>query len=266
MSEPDYIRINRQGWDRRTEIHVDSAFYDVPGFLSGQTSLKEIELAQVGDIKGQRLLHLQCHFGLDTLSWARLGAQCTGVDLSPKAIGKARELALKAGLQAEFVCSDVYAYPQGTAPAFDVVFTSYGSICWLPSLPRWAETVASQLVPGGRFHMVDFHPIYDWTQGYGYFHRPEPDIEIEGTYTDGGDVPAASVELATWVHPLGSIVQALIDAGIQIDRLQEFPFSPYNCFEGLTEREPGRFYAPQGAHDTPLTYAIAGTRAPDGAR
>ncbi len=260
MTEPDYLRINRAGWDRRTDIHVGSAFYDVPGFLAGGCSLREIERALVGDVTGQRLLHLQCHFGLDTLSWARRGARCTGVDLSPKAIEHARRLASQSGLAADFVCSDVYAYEARIEASFDSVFTSYGAICWLPDLDRWAAKVAQQLVPGGRFHMVEFHPVYDLRAGYGYFHRSAPDIETEGTYTDGGDSTAARSELATWVHPLGTVVQALIDAGIRIDTLREYPYSPYNCFDGLEEREPGRYYLQHAGHDMPLTYAIAGTR------
>ncbi|MBV60799.1 MAG: SAM-dependent methyltransferase [Nevskiales bacterium] len=260
MTEPDYLGINRAAWDHRTEIHVDSAFYDVPGFLAGGCSLRDIELAQLGDVTGQRLLHLQCHFGLDTLSWARRGARCTGVDLSPRAIEQARRLARQTGLAADFVCSDVYAFEASAPASFDIVFTSYGAICWLPDLSRWAAKVVQQLAPGGRFHMVEFHPVYDLVAGYGYFHRDAPDIETEGTYTDGGDRAAAQTKLATWVHPLGDVVQALIDAGLRIDSLREYPYSPYNCFDGLEEREPGRYFMQQAGHDLPLTYAIAGTR------
>lgn len=260
MEKPEtkYFEMNRAGWDRRAAAHFDSEFYNLEGFLSGETSLREIELAELKDVGGKTLLHLQCHFGLDTLSWAREGAVCTGVDLSPVAIEKARELATQTGLSAEFVCSDIYslgALPNGP---FDIVFTSYGAICWLPDLERWAEVIASNLAVGGRFYMVEFHPIYDLLAGYSYFTRAEPDIEEEGTYTENGADTVA--ELATWAHPLSSVINALLGVGIQIEQVSEFPFSPYNCFEGMEEREPGRFYLGHKGNDVPIVYSIGGRR------
>ena len=250
--------MNRESWDKRAEIHFDSRFYDVDGFMAGNTSLREIELAELTRVDGRRLLHLQCHFGLDTLSWARRGAECTGVDISPVAISKARQLNDSTGLDAQFVCTDVYNYSRGDAAPFDIVFTSYGTICWLPDLDRWAEVVASNLAVGGIFYMADFHPLYDLLAGYSYFEQDEPDIEEEETYTENsGDL---KTPLAVWAHPMGRVVNALVNAGIAIQRLNEFSFSPYNCFKGMTEREPGRYYITHNGQDVPLVYSITGQR------
>lgn len=254
----DYFELNKESWNRRAEIHFDSTFYDVGGFLAGNTSLREIELAEVGDVTGLRLLHLQCHFGLDTLSWVRRGAICTGVDISPVAIEKANQLKRQTQLEAEFVCSDVYSYDRGGISPFDRVYTSYGAVCWLPDLDRWAQIISSNLVKGGTFYMAEFHPIYDLLAGYAYFGTRVPDVEEEGSYTEVDD--DTKTTLATWAHPLSRVLNALIDAGIEITRVNEFPFSPYNCFEGMVEREPGRFCISHLEHDVPIVYSVTGRK------
>ncbi len=254
----DYLKTNRDTWDKRTAIHVKSEFYDIDGFLSGDCTLKEIELAELGDVSGKTLLHLQCHFGLDTLSWARRGARVTGVDLSPQAIAKANELASTTGLDAQFICSDVYQVWEHTAEQYDIVFTSYGVVCWLPDIDRWARVIARSLKPGGTFHIAEFHPVYDLVAGFRYFHSPEPDVEQEGTYTENCDGEESSIVL--WAHPVSDVINALIRAGIRIDQFNEHPYSPHNCFEGLEEREPGRFYLDNNGHDVPLVYSILGKK------
>lgn len=253
-----YFAMNREGWDRRALVHIDSKFYDVDGFLAGASSLREIELAELRDVAGKRLLHLQCHFGLDTLSWARKGAICTGVDISPVAIRSAQALMRRVGLSANFVCASVYDLDVSSRQQFDIVFTSYGVLCWLPDLEPWAEVVASSLAPGGRFYIAEFHPINDLFAGYSYFAKPHPDIEEEGTYTENGE--SAVAKLATWAHPLSSVINALVDAGIRIDWVNEFPFSPYNCFDGMVERETDRFYRSHGGNDLPIVYSICGRK------
>lgn len=258
MSNAEYFEMNRAGWDQRARAHFVSKFYDVDGFVSGGLSLREIELVELGDVSGRRLLHLQCHFGLDTLSWARRGACCTGVDISPVAIEKARELAALTQLDAEFVCTDVYSYARSNPEPYEIVFTSYGAICWLPDLGRWAEIVAANLAPGGTFYMVEFHPIYDLLAGYPYFTQADPSVEEEGTYTENGaDVVT---KLAIWGHPISSVINALIGVGIGIERVSEFPFSPYDCFDGLVQREPGRFYLSHRGNDVPLVYSLTGRK------
>jgi 2-polyprenyl-3-methyl-5-hydroxy-6-metoxy-1,4-benzoquinol methylase len=258
MDEVDYLKLNREGWDRRAEAHIGSRFYDVEGFLAGKTSLREIELAELSGVAGKRLLHLQCHFGLDTLSWTRLGAECTGVDLSPVAIHTARSLAAKAGLQARFVCADVYGFERPGPEAYDIVFASYGALCWLPDLERWAGVVAANLKPGGILYLAEFHPMQELLAGYAYFNQAAPDVEEEGTYTENGAEVVAS--FATWPHPLSEVINALIGAGIELRRVNEYPFSPYDCFEGLVEREPGRYYRPSAGNDVPLVYTVTGVR------
>ena len=254
----DYLDINKKSWDQRTATHVKSEFYNVAGFLDGETSLREIELAEMVEVAGKALLHLQCHFGMDTLSWARKGAVVTGVDLSPVAIEQANRLKEKAGLDARFICSDVYEFGEQAADQYDIVFTSYGALCWLPDLDRWAQAVARCLRPGGRFYIVEFHPAYDLYAGYSYFHQEQADIEESGTYTENCD--GTETKTATWAHTLGDVVNALLTVGITIDHLNEFPFSPYNCFEGMEERTPGRYYIHQGEQDVPLIYSILGTK------
>jgi SAM-dependent methyltransferase len=258
VQESEYFELNRVGWDKRAAAHFDSNFYDLPRFLTGETSLREIELTELGDVDGKSLLHLQCHFGMDTLSWARKGAVCTGVDISPVAIQKARELAQELKLNSEFVCTDVYSFQRSGSGPYDIVFTSYGAICWLPDLTRWAKVVSSNLAVGGRFYIAEFHSVYDLLAGYSYFTQVQPDVDEEGTYIENGaDVTA---KLATWVHPMSNVINALINVGIQIERVSEFAFSPYNCFEGMVEREPGRFYLRHKGNDVPIVYSITGRK------
>ena len=258
MNDVDYLKLNREGWDRRAEAHVGSRFYDVEGFLAGNTSLREIERAELTGVEGKRLLHLQCHFGLDTLSWARLGAECTGVDLSPVAIHTARSLAEKAGLEARFVCSDVYGFERPEPEAYDIVYASYGALCWLPDLDRWARIVVENLKPGGTVYLAEFHPVQELFAGYAYFSQGLPDVEEEGTYTENGAEVVAS--FATWPHPLSEVLNALLGAGIEVQRVNEYSFSPYDCFDDLVEREPGRYYRTYEGNDIPLVYTVLGRR------
>ena len=160
----DYLRLNRESWNNRLSHHLDSALYDLESFKAGRNSLDEVSLSCLGDIQGKRVLHLQCHFGQDTLSMARMGAKCTGIDLSDGAIAIARELNTELGLDAEFVECDVYSVPEKLEGDFDIVFSTYGTIGWLPDIQRWASIVAKYLKPGGNFHFAEFHPaiwMYD---------------------------------------------------------------------------------------------------------
>src|SRR5437868_117554 len=142
LSENNYLNINRESWNKRTEVHVGSEFYDLEGFLNGNTSLNSIELGLLGNIKGKSILHLQCHFGQDTISLARLGADVTGVDLSDRSIEKAVEIAAQTNSGATFICCDIYDLPRHLDKKFDIVFTSYGTIIWLPDLDKWAKLIS----------------------------------------------------------------------------------------------------------------------------
>ena len=162
MSKPNggdrqrqYMESNRRSWNERTPVHARSDFYGIERFKAGATSLLSVELEEMGDVQGKSLLHLQCHFGMDTLSWARLGANVTGADFSDEAIDLARSLSGELGIEAEFVLSNVYSLPDVLEAQYDIVFTSYGVLVWLPDLKPWAEVVAHFLRPGGFFYIVD---------------------------------------------------------------------------------------------------------------
>lgn len=252
-----------------------SRFYDVAGFRAGATSLKRVELGEVGDVRGLSLLHLQCHFGLDTLSWARLGADATGVDFSEPAIGMARALCAETGVAARFVACNVYDLPRVLdAPgAFDVVFASYGVLGWLPDIPEWARVAAHFLRPGGAFHLVEFHPFAgmfdDESEAelrirYPYFHDREPlEFENTGSYADPtADVATRGYE---WSHPVSDVANALIGAGLRIERLREYPFSAYRQLPMMMQDADGWWRLPGSAGDVPLMYSIQAVKEADAA-
>lgn len=256
----DYLELNRKAWNAKTAVHVDSAFYDMPGFLAGNTTLKQPELGLLGDVKGLRILHLQCHFGQDSLSLARMGAQVTGVDLSDVAIAKARSLATELQMDATFVHCDVYSAKEHLSGEFDLVFTSYGTIGWLPDLQRWADIVQHFLKPGGRFVMADFHPVV-WMfdqefkkMDYSYFNTGPIVEQITGTYADR-DAPI-SHEMVGWNHPVSDILQSLMDAGLQLTQFREWDHSPFSCFSAAQEDAPDVFRIPHLHKKIPMIYGI----------
>lgn len=255
----DYQSINKDAWNKRTEYHVDSEFYDMPSFLDGKNSLKEIELPLLGDVKGKLLLHLQCHFGQDTLSLARMGAHVTGIDLSDQAINKANQLTKDLGLEAKFHCCDVYDTPQVVNNQFDIVFTSYGTIGWLPDLDKWANTIKQCLKPGGKFIFADFHPVVwmfdDDFKGVAYkYSKSEPIVEdLTGSYAAEENFETKSV---SWNHGIGEVLQALMNQGLQLEHFSEYHYSPYNCFRGTEEIEPGKFIIKSLGDKIPMVYAI----------
>lgn len=259
-----YLAANRVSWDKRTPIHAASRFYDVEGFKTGKSSLNFIEVEELGPVKGQSLLHLQCHFGMDSLSWARMGARVTGIDFSEKSIQMAKELGLEENIHAEFHCCDVYDVPMILDNRqFDIVFTSYGAINWLPDIDRWAQVAAQSTKRGGTFYMVEFHPLLrtldeDGFLKYSYFHREEPYEDPEGTYTDGGDL--FSSKSYDWQHSMSDVVNALIGAGFRIELVNEFPFSVYNCFPGMIEIEPGKWVFENVGATIPYLFSVRARR------
>ncbi|RQO31019.1 SAM-dependent methyltransferase [Taibaiella sp. KBW10] len=260
----NYIAINKQSWNERVASHLSSEFYDVAGFLQGKTSLKEIELALLGDLKGKTVLHLQCHFGQDSISLARMGAKVTGVDLSDEAIERARELAAQTGEDATFVCCALYDLPQHLDTQFDIVFTSYGTIGWLPDLDRWANIVAQYLKPGGQFVFAEFHPVVwmfddQFTKvGYDYFNSG-PILETqEGTYADReADI---NLSYVNWNHGIAEVLTSLIGNKLSIDCFNEYDYAPYNCFFNTVEFEPGKFRIAHLEHKIPMVYALKATK------
>lgn len=262
--EQDYIEINRQSWNHRTDAHLNSEFYDLKGFLNGNTSLNEIELKLLGDIKGKRILHLQCHFGQDTISLSRLGAEVTGVDLSDKAIASAKQIAKDTLSSAKFICCNIYDLPQHLDEKFDIVFTSYGTIGWLPDLDEWAKIISKFLKPNGKFIFVEFHPVV-WMFddnfdkiGYRYFNSGGI-LEIEnGTYADrNADITQSYV---MWNHGLSEVLNSLIHNDLEINALDEFDYSPYNCFNNTIEFEPKKFRIEHLDDKIPMVYSVVGTK------
>ena len=232
-----YLDANRTLWDEWTGIHEASAFYDLEGFRRGGVRLRDYEVREVGDVEGKDLLHLQCHFGIDTLSWARLGARVTGADFSPKAVDLATRLAEELGISARFVCSNLYDLPAELSGDFDVVYTSRGVLGWLPDLEAWARVVARFVRPGGFFYITEIHPVAqvfddeDVRPGelrvrYPYLSHPEPlAFRPEGSYAD----PHATVEAEAeygWSHGLGEVVTSLVAAGLRIEFLHELTHIP----------------------------------------
>jgi SAM-dependent methyltransferase len=266
VDQQDPARLNRAWWDERVAVHLAGGFYDVGGFLAGRSSLRPFEVAEMGAVAGASLVHLQCHFGLDTLSWAREGAVVTGVDFSPAGVAAARDLARQAGLAAEFVEAAVYDAVQALGGGvFDVVYTSIGAIIWLADITRWARTVAALLVPGGRFYMAEFHPFSatlgdnELTVTSSYFDHGPFLHDEPGSYADP-DALTSHSQSVTWHHGLGSVISALAQAGLRIEFLHEHPYTLRARWPFL-ERQPDRTYhMPAGQPEVPLLYSVKATR------
>lgn len=261
---PDYININKETWNKKTAIHIASDFYNNEAFLNGKLSLNSFEIDLLGDVSQKKILHLQCHFGQDTLSLARLGAKVTGIDFSDQAIEKAKEYSKQLDLDATFICCDVYDTPNYLDEKFDIVFTSYGTIGWLPDMDKWAAVVSHFLKPEGKFVFVDFHPVVwmfdnDFKEVFYNYFKSEPIIEEEtGTYAD----KKASLiqKTISWNHSISEVVNALIENGLTIHSLNEYDYSPYNCFNGMEEFETGKFRIKIFENKVPLVYSIKASK------
>jgi SAM-dependent methyltransferase len=259
-NEKNYITINNQAWNNKVDVHIASDFYANKSFFNGKSTLNSIELELLGDLRGKKVLHLQCHFGQDSLSMARLGATVIGVDLSEKAIEKAKEFSEKLKLDANFICCDVYDLPNQLSEKFDIVFTSYGTIGWLPDLYKWGNIISHFLKPSGKFIMVDFHPVvwmYDneFKEVYYSYFNIEPIFENElGTYADRNS--KIEITTVTWNHPISDILNSLIKNNLEIISFNEFDYSPYNCFNETEEFEKGKFRLKPFGNKIPMIYSI----------
>ncbi len=260
----NYLEINRQSWNNRTDSHLNSEFYDVANFKKGKSSLNSIELELLGDLKNKTILHLQCHFGQDTISLHRLGATVTGVDLSDKAIESAVYLAKETNAIAQFICCDIYELPNYLDKQFDLVFTSYGTIGWLPDLNKWAEIISKFLKPGGKFVFAEFHPVV-WMfddnfekLAYRYFNSG-PIVESEsGTYADKS--APITQQYVMWNHGLGEVITSLVQNGLELNTLNEYDYSPYDCFNKTIEFEPKKFRIKHFEDKIPMVYALIATK------
>lgn len=260
----NYIEINRQSWNNRTDIHLKSEFYDLDGFLKGKTSLNETELNLLGDVKGKTVLHLQCHFGQDTISLSRLGAEVTGVDLSDKAVEYAKKIADETKSNARFICCDIYDLPNHLDKQFDIVFTSYGTIGWLPDLDKWAKIVSRFLKPDGQFVFVEFHPVVwmfddDFQKiAYNYFNSGAIVETESGTYADRA--ACITQESVTWNHPLSEVINSLIKNGLELKSLDELDYSPYNCFNKTIKIASEKYRIEHLDNKIPMVYSIVATK------
>jgi len=257
-----YRERNRELWNNWTKIHLNSPFYNLEAFKQGKSSLKSIENEFFREISGKSLLHLQCHFGQDTLSLARLGADVVGVDLSDSAIESARNLATELDLSAEFICSDLYELEDKLDRTFDYVFTSYGVLAWLNDITEWGALVSRYLKKGGQFFIVEFHPMANMladdgiTLEYPYFSHEQPMVfKSSGSYADT-DSDLENEEFI-WTHNLGDVITSLCKSGLHITEVKEYPFSTWNSYSFLEEVEADVFKAKGTAVDYPLMYSIS---------
>ena len=270
MSSLDpYREANRARWDESVAVHAASEFYGVDRFLAGETTLLPLDLEEVGDVSSKSLLHLQCHFGLDTLSWAREGADVVGVDFASSAIETARDIANRAGLSAEFVESELYASPDALSDrlgSFDIVYVNLGAICWLPDIRGWARVCAAFLKPGGTLYLRDVHPtvnslddqapIGELRLRYPYFEMEQPlHWQGDGDYADSS-VSFDNQDSYEWNHSLGEIVTAVIDAGCQIEFLHEQDWTVYRALPWMAEVERGVWRLPPESAQIPLMFSL----------
>lgn len=253
---------NQAHWDEAARLHADSGFYDLAGFRAGRDDIRPFELEELGPVEGRELLHLQCHLGTDTLSWARHGARVAGLDFSPHAIRVARELAADCGLEADFWCADVYDAERAVgARRFDIVYTGIGALCWLPDLPRWAETVGRLLRPGGVVYLVEVHPMVqavvddgrtitqdvlgaaftEWRESGGTYAAPEADLEHTQTFERA--------------HALSDVVSAILDVGFTLELLHEQSYTNAP-WPWAVQGDDGYYRVPAGSPRFPLTYSL----------
>ncbi len=272
MSE--YTNANRRLWNTWTRIHETSEHYDNEGFKAGRNTLKSIELEELGDVSGKSLLHLQCHFGQDTLSWARLGAKVIGVDLSDDAIKLAGLLAAELNLDAHFICSDIYELPDVLDERFDIVFTSYDVLAWLDDLNRWGEIIAHYIKPGGTFYIVEIHPysdtLDDWETEpklgirYPYFLPAEPLVfDVETSYAEPDAKHTEPITNYQWNHSMAEILNALMDAGLHIQYLHEFPMTVFKQLPFMEEKD-GWYRLPKNLPKIPFLFSVKATKLEDG--
>lgn len=273
----DYTKSeNREYWEERAGFHLETPLYQrfVAQLKAGGDSLLPLEREELGPLDGLRVLHLQCHVGTDTLSLVRRGAaRAVGVDFAETAIAKARELAAELEIDAEFVHAELDELPAEFDASFDLVFTSYGAICWLRDLQSWASTISRCLTPGGRFYIVDSHPLSlaldencDAATGelklrFPYLPQPVPlRFEAEGSYADAGAATEHNVTLE-WSHGLGTVLAALTDAGLSLDYLREHADGYFEVVKGMERGADGHWRLPAPLHGRyPLTFSLSARR------
>lgn len=261
----DKHEANRRRWNEVTPVHAKSKFYDVEAFLSGNITIPKHEIAAVGPVQGLKLLHTQCHFGLDTLSWARLGATVVGIDFSEEAISQAWRLARQSGLQdrAAFVCADVLDLDRAIADDFDIVYTSHGTVTWLSEIDCWGRAMKSRMKPAGLFYMCDDHPaglVFEETDGElrlvcDYFHSDQPlELRSDKDYA----APGYTVHSPgyAWIWSLSDILSSLERQGLTVYQLREWPSNVYQQFPSMRQGDDGLWHLRPTHPSIPLMFEI----------
>ena len=264
MSVDRFIESNRSLWERWTSVGTTPAFDKLERFRRGEEVLQSFELEEVGDVDGKSLLHLQCHFGMDTLAWAKHGATVTGADFSDIAIGLARALADDVGVAGRFICSDVYGLPEKLDRNFDVVYTSFGVLAWLPDLDKWARVIADALAPGGTFYVAEYHPFALVFTDSKDISRPTFRQRYFGTGEPvrwSGEEVGEDFVIYGWPYTLGGIVSSLARAGLHIEFLHEFPFSESQHLDFLVPQADGMWGLPDElTGHLPLLFSLKATK------
>jgi ubiquinone/menaquinone biosynthesis C-methylase UbiE len=263
----DFTEINRALWDEWAEIHFASPFYDVKSFKRGRSTLGQHEVAELGNVSGKTLLHLQCHFGLDTLSWARLGARVTGVDFSSRAIAIARSLSTDLAIPASFVESNVYNLPDVLHEQFDIVFASYGVLLWLSDLTSWGKIVCRYLKKGGIFFIIDAHPIIwvfdnehpsELCVKHSYFHSSSPLTFDSPNYAAPSN--GKTYLQYYWIHSVSDVINALTLQSLNIKYFREHATITWKAFPFLVKSPDGYFRLPTTMPQIPLTFSLKAQR------
>ena len=260
-----FYETNRKRWNELVDIHEKTSRYNVEGFKEGHCSLKKPELDALPNVRGKTLLHLQCHFGLDTLSWARRGAEVTGVDFSESAIHLARSIAEELQIPSTFVSSNIYDLLERLLGSYDVVFTSYGVLNWLHDLKRWAEIIEHYLKPGGTFFISEFHP-FAWVLDdghpselkvkYSYWHTEKPQLyRPVGSYADRNAV-VENKDSYEWAHPISDIINSLNHAGLKIEEIKEYPYCVDPLFHFMQKDSEGNFRFINKDYQIPLMFSV----------
>jgi 2-polyprenyl-3-methyl-5-hydroxy-6-metoxy-1,4-benzoquinol methylase len=278
VTHDEYYDANRANWSERVAGHWMADGYDAPGFIADQDRISgvvQFDHPYLGELAGRSLLHLQCHFGMDTLSMARCGAIVTGIDFSTEAIAAARRLSDESGTPGRFVETNLYLTAQALASEqFDMVYTGVGAINWLPDIARWGEVVATMLKPGGVFFMRECHPLawslrfpiedpHDETLviEYPYFEVAEP-VSWNLNFGDVGSAVIENTRVYEWNHGIGEIMGALTAQGLKIDLYEEHRFLEWQGQHHMVRGVDGRWRLPDGQRDlVPLMYSLRACKA-----
>lgn len=260
----DFTKKNQQWWNDVTAIHSKSELYNLEGFKKGKSSLQPLEIEELGNVKGKTLLHLLCHFGMDTLSWAREGAIVTGIDLSNESIKLAKQLSKETKIPATFINADIYKLPKVLNEKFDIIFMSYGVLLWLSNLKKCAEIIKHFLKDGGTFYIVELHPFtnilsFDFKIHYQYFDKGPYMDNSSGTYTDwNADVKGETYQ---WSYTMSDIINSLTEAKLKIEYVHEFPFTMYEQFPGMMKKNKKGYYVFKKKEiEIPLLFSLKATK------